>query len=623
MASVTNVALPDCFGRPNCDPAPVCPACGGLECLCRPRFFAGQLLTEDDLNRLDRYIQAKNRLHNRHLHGWGVSCGLEVVCGVCEPDQRHVLVKPGYALSPCGNDIIVCKPTSVDICDLISRCRPPADDCHDLVGEPTPPAGQPIPGVAPLGDDNRAVLGECGGGTEEWVLAICYSEKPARGVAALQSTPAECGCGCGGHGKATGDCGCGGHGKPSGGCGCGGSGHKSGGAGHGHGSGHKHGGSDCGCGCGGRRKMSTPRSVPEQCEPTVVCEGYRFVVYKAPKTSDRGRQYGAAARRFLCCMAPLLRASGDTSGIDTPAEAHAWALAVLDAVREFIMSEGLYDCRLAKRLSAIAIPEPGNTPVTVYLPQLSQAVAGIVAIGAIAWQKCFCAAILPPCPEPSQTDCVPLATITVTRSSCCVQTICNMSARKFLVTIPNLQYWFSFVDLFTGSNAATGLRQVLERICCRPTREYQDSVRNADFFANARVSRVRSARRARRAAPGPIPEPPAAATLWSALGSPERRVGVEHVLLGALGARNAAGEPYIRDEEMVNPANFLVLNQIVAPLLRAVVPTEVAPADLAAGFGAAGSADRQRMDDISKELNSIRATVKQHEKTIAKLKKNK
>src|SRR5690349_21018508 len=74
--------LPDCYGRPTCDPRPVCPSCGGLECLCRPRFFAGQLLTDEDLTRLDHYIQAKNRLHNRFLHGWGVACGLEVVCGV-------------------------------------------------------------------------------------------------------------------------------------------------------------------------------------------------------------------------------------------------------------------------------------------------------------------------------------------------------------------------------------------------------------------------------------------------------------------------------------------------------------------------------------------------------------
>src|SRR5437762_12740792 len=79
-----------------------CPTCGGLECLCRPRFFAGQLLTEEDLNRLDHYIVEKNKLHNRYLHGWGVDCGLEVFCHPCEV---QVTVTSGYALSPCGDDI--------------------------------------------------------------------------------------------------------------------------------------------------------------------------------------------------------------------------------------------------------------------------------------------------------------------------------------------------------------------------------------------------------------------------------------------------------------------------------------------------------------------------------------
>src|SRR6516162_11281841 len=77
---------------PSCQP---CPDCGGLQCLCRPRFFAGQLLTEDDLNRLDRYIIAKNKLHNRYLHGWGTVCGLEVACNPC---TGFVTVKSGYAL---------------------------------------------------------------------------------------------------------------------------------------------------------------------------------------------------------------------------------------------------------------------------------------------------------------------------------------------------------------------------------------------------------------------------------------------------------------------------------------------------------------------------------------------
>src|SRR6516165_3316120 len=103
---------------PACQP---CPDCGGLECLCRPRFFAGQLLTEQDLNRLENYILAKNRLHNRYLVGHGVVCGLEATCSPC---ANTVSVSAGYAIDPCGNDIIVCSPDTVDICKLIKACTP-------------------------------------------------------------------------------------------------------------------------------------------------------------------------------------------------------------------------------------------------------------------------------------------------------------------------------------------------------------------------------------------------------------------------------------------------------------------------------------------------------------------
>src|SRR5438105_2411390 len=92
---------------PGCEPSTcVCPVCGGLECLCRPRFFAGQLITENDLNLLIHYLREKNKLHNRYLHGWGVVCGLEVVCSPCD---GKVTVREGYAIDPCGEDIIVCR----------------------------------------------------------------------------------------------------------------------------------------------------------------------------------------------------------------------------------------------------------------------------------------------------------------------------------------------------------------------------------------------------------------------------------------------------------------------------------------------------------------------------------
>src|SRR5262245_17869667 len=169
-----------------------CPACGSLQCLCRPRFFAGQLLTEEDLNRLERYVIEKNKLHNRYLHGWGVACGLEVVCDPC--DARRVTVRSGYALSPCGEDILVCKDQSVDVCSLIQVCRDPREPLCD---PPYQLTGQPCPDTL-----------------EKWVLAICYDERPSRGVTSLTGsgdTPCGPACACGGS-ASCGDktCGCGG-----------------------------------------------------------------------------------------------------------------------------------------------------------------------------------------------------------------------------------------------------------------------------------------------------------------------------------------------------------------------------------------------------------------------------
>jgi hypothetical protein len=195
MANDLNIALgnnvrglPDCRPAAPCDPRPVCPSCGGLECLCRPRFFAGQLLSEEDLNRLDHYIVAKNRLHNRYLFGTGVACGLEVICGKCDPaGGGTVVVKSGYALSPCGNDIVVCHDEPVNVCDLINRCRAPLDDCLR-------------PGAMVPDDDQ--------GGDDDWILAICYQEKPSRGITALRGSSCSCGGNCG----SGGGCGCGGGG---------------------------------------------------------------------------------------------------------------------------------------------------------------------------------------------------------------------------------------------------------------------------------------------------------------------------------------------------------------------------------------------------------------------------
>jgi hypothetical protein len=582
--------VPDCHGQPLCDPTPVCPACGGLECLCRPRFFAGQLLSEEDLNRLDHYIQAKNRIHNRYLHGWGVVCGLEVVCGVCD-EQGRVLVKPGYALSPCGNDIIVCRNESVDICDLINRCRPPRDECHDLFAQPTPPQ-QPGGVIDPAGVPGQDICS----GAEEWVLAICYTEKPSRGVAALRATVPEhvCGCGCGGSGT----CGCGSH------------------------DGHQHGTkSECGCKDRGATKRKSPhttsRTLPEQCEPTVTCEGYRFVVYKKPKRDPNRRDFGAAQKRLLCCMAPLFRDVGRGPGVVTsPQQGQAWVIEFRDTVKEFLLNEGLYDCEIADKLAKVVVPAVTNQPADTAMQALNQTAVSIADVAGLALQKCLCAALLPPCPEPSQNDCVPIATVTVKRGECRVVRICNIGARRFLVTWPNIGYWLS---LFINRNPLT---PVLEKLCCEfDPADWKAAGVNVFHGATGDVADQMPAKHS-----------PLVALLWKAIREPARRVTAEHLLLGAIDARNGQGQPFVSQEELAYPGEFLLFTDVVAPLVRNLIPmlrtvdpaTGQTPIDFAAGGGAAGvdlAGLANQVAELRTRLAAQQKKIDQQQKTINDLKK--
>jgi hypothetical protein len=60
------------------------------------------------------------RWHNRHLHGWGIVCGLQVVCGPDDeprPPQRDR--PPGYALDCDGSDLILREDVTVDLLDRI------------------------------------------------------------------------------------------------------------------------------------------------------------------------------------------------------------------------------------------------------------------------------------------------------------------------------------------------------------------------------------------------------------------------------------------------------------------------------------------------------------------------
>ncbi len=95
-----------------------------LDCLVQPRFFHGQVLSDQDLTQLLHWTQSKLRL-NRFRDGWGVVCGLEVRCECDSKQSGKVTISPGYALSGCGDDIVICEPQCVDLSVVFKSVKDP------------------------------------------------------------------------------------------------------------------------------------------------------------------------------------------------------------------------------------------------------------------------------------------------------------------------------------------------------------------------------------------------------------------------------------------------------------------------------------------------------------------
>lgn len=78
-----------------------------LRPLKRVRYLTGMLLSEKDFTDEQQYLREKQRLHNRFLHGSGVVAGLEVSISKDSTDELKVVVTPGLALDPRGNEIVM------------------------------------------------------------------------------------------------------------------------------------------------------------------------------------------------------------------------------------------------------------------------------------------------------------------------------------------------------------------------------------------------------------------------------------------------------------------------------------------------------------------------------------
>jgi hypothetical protein len=75
-----------------------------LQALERNHYFYGMLLDVYHFERETHYVNAKRRLLNRLVSGYGVVCGLDVEA--C-PDPTQIVITPGVAIDKWGYEIIV------------------------------------------------------------------------------------------------------------------------------------------------------------------------------------------------------------------------------------------------------------------------------------------------------------------------------------------------------------------------------------------------------------------------------------------------------------------------------------------------------------------------------------
>jgi hypothetical protein len=198
-ATVTSPATRGCGGCSGCGSGGTgcsggCSGAGTGGCSCggqarapagsfvRPRFFAGQVLLDDDLQAIDSYVVGKNRLRNRFLHGDGVVCGLDVTCHPC--GGGSVMVGSGYALDCCGNDIVVSCQEEIDVLGMIRDLRTATNggcDCGPCIPaaseEPSQTGTTSSEPAAPVSTGNPGVTRPHRPQPRRYWLYVRYSEQ--------------------------------------------------------------------------------------------------------------------------------------------------------------------------------------------------------------------------------------------------------------------------------------------------------------------------------------------------------------------------------------------------------------------------------------------------------------
>jgi hypothetical protein len=432
-----------------------CPVCTGLQCLDRTRFFAGQLLSEADLNNEQSYWLAKSRLHNRYLNGWGVVCGMQVTCGEC---AGWVTVHSGYAIDPCGNDIIVCQDQNFNVLQAIQQCCAPATtqqaNCSPLRYNPSP---------------------TCQDTQQEWCITIQYQEQASRLVTPLTSSTTQSSCACS--------------------CGSGGSGSSS--------SKSKTSSANLmtsgSCKSATQTTSSTTATVPAgACEATRIVEGFQLGIVPQAEVAaaiEAGNPNSLKSQFALCTTdfgLLLEQAPTFTNNTNAQSAYQSTCNYLAQVRRELSGSANITLCAILDDLSAIKVP--AGQDIGTY----TGIVAEITKLLAEAFLNCVCYTIIPPCPPQPCDNRIVLACVTVQNGE--IVNICHYPGRKQLITLQTLGYWLGALGL---DNLGTVLANLFSCFCCNLDTEcartqgftnnklyYNEALNTAGITSGADMNRI-------------------------------------------------------------------------------------------------------------------------------------
>jgi len=213
-------------------------------------------------------------------------------------------------------------------------------------------------------------------------------------------------------------------------------------------------------------------------------------------------------------------------------------------------------------------------------------------------------------------DCVPIATVSVGHNPCRVTKVCNLSSRRFLLTWPNVHYWLSWTPLFgpeTGSSTPRTLRDHLIRACCstlateRFTVQAQESFavmqKNPAMMEAAAMYAPKAGADATKTVQTQKMQSTFASLLSSALSEHENGADIGTLLLAAMGAPGADGKPLASDMELSNPGEFVLMNQLMAPMMQTMFP-------MFTGEASTVAASSKEIADLRSEISELRKLVK-------------